>query len=288
MYAIGLVHGRSVLELNELPGISNPVLSASDVTDVPAAIVADPFMLHANGSWQMFFEVLNLESGKGEIGLATSSDAMHWQYERVVLVEPFHLSYPHVMNWEGQYYMIPESAQAGSVRLYRASNFPSDWELVTELITGPCLLDATPFHYDGMWWMFVETNPEFRFDTLRLFLAPSLNGPWAEHPSSPVSVGNAHIARPAGRVQVGGEYPIRFGQNCDPVYGTDVRAFQIDELTKVTYREASVSRTPILGPGDSGWNADGMHHIDAHAVADDRWLACTDGWFWDRPAIEAD
>ncbi|GAJ01293.1 unnamed protein product, partial [marine sediment metagenome] len=39
--------------------ITNPVLTANDVSDVPANLVADPFLVHNNDAWFMFFEVLN-------------------------------------------------------------------------------------------------------------------------------------------------------------------------------------------------------------------------------------
>ena len=36
--------------------ITNPVLTADDVTDVEAEFVADPFMFHENGTWYIFFD----------------------------------------------------------------------------------------------------------------------------------------------------------------------------------------------------------------------------------------
>ena len=85
--------------------------------------VADPFMIRDSDHWYMFMEVLNWCSNKGEIGLATSEDGLHWDYQQLVLVEPFHLSYPCVFKHSGQYYMVPETRQSDSVRLYRAEPF---------------------------------------------------------------------------------------------------------------------------------------------------------------------
>jgi len=99
--------------------IANPVLTAKDVSDVPANFVADPFLVHDNGAWFMFLEVINdtAEPGrpqlrypyKGAIGLAESKDGLDWSYRQIVLDEPFHLSYPYVYQWKGEYYMIPET-----------------------------------------------------------------------------------------------------------------------------------------------------------------------------------
>ena len=69
----------------------------------------------------MFFEIWNWQKKQGEIGLASAADLRGpWHYERVVLVEDFHLSYPCVIEADGQRYMVPESHDAGGVRLYRA------------------------------------------------------------------------------------------------------------------------------------------------------------------------
>jgi len=68
----------------------------------------------------MFFEVMNSQTGKGDIGSAASRDGLHWEYRQIVLSESFHLSYPYVFYVGGEYFMIPESYEANSMRLYRA------------------------------------------------------------------------------------------------------------------------------------------------------------------------
>ena len=123
------------------------------------ALVADPFMLKANGTWYMFFEVMNEQSGRGEIGLAVSQDAFQWRYQQIVLREPFHLSYPYVFEWQNTYYMVPESYQAKSVRLYKAMEFPTRWTLVTTLLDGDDFIDPTIFHFNNHWWLFADLVP---------------------------------------------------------------------------------------------------------------------------------
>src|SRR5688572_24477234 len=93
-WSIGIYVGKSPLDLKPPSDLRNPVLTRHEVTDVRALFVADPFMVSVNGLWYMFFELWNRDSRKGEIGLATSVDGAQWSYQRVVLAEPFHLSYP--------------------------------------------------------------------------------------------------------------------------------------------------------------------------------------------------
>lgn len=282
VWSIGILEGDSPFRLGSPSGLTNPVLTRDNVTDIPAAFVADPFMLRTCETWSMFFEVMNGQTGRGEIGLATSRDGLQWTYEQIILAEPFHLSYPCVFWWDGEYYMIPECYQAGAVRLYRATQFPKRWALVGELMRGPYLVDATVFRHEDRWWMFVDTSPEFRHDTLRLFHAADLRGPWCEHPRSPLAEGNPWVARPAGRVQGKGNHLVRLTQTCQPHYGTTVRAFEIPKLSTTDYQEQELTGGPILGPSGVGWNAGGMHHLDAHLLEDGRWLACVDGWYCDE------
>ncbi|WP_414585252.1 hypothetical protein [Scytonema sp. PCC 10023] len=274
-WSIGIYIGESPINFDSPKNISNPVLSAKDVTDVPAHFVADPFMVRENGTWYMFFEVLNGRDNKGDIGLAISHDGFNWSYQQIVLDEPFHLSYPYVFKYQNEYYMIPESYEANSVRLYKAVDFPTKWSFVKTLLDGADYVDSSVFNYKGMWWMF-STSP--KSDILRLYYANDLMGTWIEHPKSPVIEGNINIARPGGRVIVRDEKIFRYTQDDEKFYGNKVRVFEITELTTTTYQEKEVVKNPILKASGSGWNKTGMHNIDAHQFDEDQWIACVDGY----------
>ena len=271
-YSIGIYSGESPFNLRPAPEVNNPVLTAKDVTDVSASFVADPFMVNEKGTWYMFFEVLNARDNQGDIGLAVSSDGFNWGYRQIVLDEPYHLSYPYVFKWKDDYYMIPESREAYAVKLYRAANFPTKWSFVANLLSGN-YVDSSIFYYDGQWWMFTSD----RNDVLHLFSANDLMGHWIEHPKSPIILMDGNIARPGGRVLLFHNKIFRFTQDCDPTYGYMVRAFEITELTPESYREKEVPGNPVLKPTRNGWNAERMHHIDPHNIAENHWLACVDG-----------
>ena len=48
----------------------------------------------------MFFEVLNIGSGKSEIAFAVSDDKLNWEYGSNNFKEKFHLSYPYIFKLE--------------------------------------------------------------------------------------------------------------------------------------------------------------------------------------------
>jgi hypothetical protein len=272
-WAIGIYEGVSPWELVESKRVENPVLTRDDVTDVNAELLADPFMIVREGVYYLFFEILLQGEEKGVIGHAVSADGFEWQYRGVVLEEDFHLSYPHVFEWNGQVYMVPESNRDFSVRLYRAVEFPRQWEFVNKLLTGHDYVDATLFRHDDMWWMFVSAT---RNDVLNLYYSENLKDGWSAHPMNPVVKLDKHIARPGGSVIEHEGKLYRFAQDDDPDYGIQVFAFEVVELDTKVYRERMMLEKPVVTASGHGWNAAGMHHVDLHQ-RDGGWMAVVDG-----------
>lgn len=259
----------------DLRPLRAPSLTARDVTEIDAAFVADPFLDRDGDTWRLFFEVKNSTSGRGEIAAAHGPDALAWRSDGVVLAEPFHLSYPHVVRADGEVWMTPESIEAGAVLLYRASPYPLRWTLHARLIEG-IYADPTPFVHDGRWWMFTCPRP-MKHDALSLFVADRITGPWREHPRSPLITDDASRCRPAGPVRMLDGVPVRFAQDCVPAYGTGVRAFAITTLTLDDYEEQELASMSVPRASGAGWNRDGSHHFDVHRDGD-RWIAVTDGY----------
>jgi hypothetical protein len=251
--------------------IQNPVLTSKDVTDVPAKFVADPFLIHQNNKYYLFFEVMNEKNKKGDIGLATSNDGYNWSYNQIVLDEPFHLSYPYVFEWKGNYYMIPETGHAKSVRLYKADDFPYNWSFAKTLIEGNNFVDNSIFYYNDTWWLFTET-----YSDLRLYYSDNLLGPWVEHPKSPIKHGDMNISRPGGNVVVFNDRVIRYTQDDDPYYGNQVLAFEITNISKTAYEEHKISDVPVV-KGEDNWNIRGMHQVSPYKM-NDTWIAAVDGY----------
>jgi hypothetical protein len=238
---------------------------------VAARFVADPFMIRAGAGWHMFFEVMPAAQRKGAIGHATSPDGFTWAYDRLVLAEAFHLSYPCVIEADGAFYLVPESHEAGAIRLYRAEAFPYRWAAMATLAEGDWV-EPTLFPWDGRWWLLAAT-PARHATELHLFEAAELTGPWREHPMSPLVRDDPAAARPGGRVIAHGGTLLRFAQDCSRRYGERVRAFEIVELTRRRYRERAVD----VSLAAEAWNAARTHHVDAHELGDGQWIACVDG-----------
>jgi hypothetical protein len=270
LWSIGIVRGEKPFEL-KVP--EKPVLRARDITDTAARMVADPFAVKKNGQWYLFFEIDSISTRQGEIGLATSTDTTNWLYRQIVLDEPFHLSYPQVFSWDGVWYMIPESHQAGAVRLYRADPFPTHWTHIADLIEG-AHQDPTIFRHDGRWWIFTCTGQN---ENMNIFYADELTGPWQAHAKNPVIAGDRTRARCGGRTREVNGRLIRFAQDCLERYGHRLSAYEVTVLTPENYAEKPVAENPLLEPDGSGWNAYRMHQLDLHQTGTNSWIGFADG-----------
>jgi hypothetical protein len=190
------------------------------------------------------------------------------------------LSYPYVFKSEGEYYLIPESFEDNSIRLYKADDFPTKWSYVKTLVEGRDYVDNSIVFYNGKWWLFSSVTSN---DTLYLHYADSLSGPWQEHPQSPVVVDDVHKARPSGRLLIFDGKLYRFTMDVNPPIGThQVMAYEITEITPSSYSEKLAQEAPVVMASGSGWNGQAMHQLDPVQVDEDSWIASVDGFgeYW--------
>jgi hypothetical protein len=254
--------------------IKNPVLTAADVSDRQAEFVADPFLFHENDLWYLFFEVYDRKTDQGDIGLASSPDGLNWKYDRIILDEPFHLSYPYVFRYNNEYYMMPETHQLSDVRIYKAVHFPYEWKYQVTILNRRKYVDPSIFFYNNYWWLFVSDTDS---TNLYLYFSTHLTRGWREHPMSPIVKDDLSKARPGGRSFVYNKNKIiRFSEN--KLKDTGVRAFEVDLLTPTQYREHEVPESPVIGPGNPPveWFVTDMHQFAPWWTGND-WLVAFDG-----------
>jgi hypothetical protein len=271
-WSVGVYTGSSPFHISNPPGVVNPVIKAGDVTDLDVDIVAHPFMIITDSMYYMFYTAKNGEKHIGGIGLSESRDGFHWKYRRIVIDEPYDLSYPFVFKWKDDYYMIPEAHTETALRLYRATRFPDEWVYERDLLSGEHYISATLAHYKDMWWMFVARPGN---ETLRLFYASDFKGKWTEHPKSPIVEKDLDTARPGGRPIVVDGVLYRIGQDCYPTYGNQAFAYRITEISTTDYKEEKIEPA-LVAASKKGWNAESMHHVDLHQIGKNKWIAAVD------------
>ncbi len=207
---------------------------------------ADP-TLFGQGSFNwLFFEqwqdgVTNGEIWRGLLGQDGSLSEV-----RSCLRQPYHLSYPQLLEEQGEIFLIPESEEAGGVDLYRARQFPDDWVLEKRLIEFPCV-DPTIFRWQDRWWMIVSPQNVKGVAAISwLFSAPRLTGPWTVHPAGPVAT-SADNARGAGPICSYESRLIRPSQDCGQSYGRALVFNEILSMDTAGYAEKVIARV------DAGW-----------------------------------
>lgn len=217
---------------------------------------ADPFPVEAGADdYHVFLEVVDPKTRRGSIGVSRLSRAGGFEAPVSVLNAPYHLSYPFVFQWKGQWFLMPESSGAARIEVFAARRFPHDWTLEAVLFPSLRAVDSTLVEVEGRWWLFTSQwpYPEVRnSDELYAYHAPTPFGPWTPHRRNPIK-SDARSARPAGRFIWKGSTLFRPAQDASRRYGSAISIARIDELTPETFRETVVSRIePAWRPGLSG------------------------------------
>lgn len=203
----------------------------------PVSILADPFLVVKDDTLFLFYECLCGYRGKGDLRMRKTSDLEHWSEEKTVLSEDFHLSFPNVFEYQGEYYMLPETGADGSIRLYKADDGTLEkWSYVRDLIKdGRMWADSTLLVKDGTCYLFSSIHSTQKPEA-HLFVADSLNGEFIEHPASPYDTSLAS-ARNAGRIFEYQGKLYRPVQDCSKGYGKQMSIMAIDEICREHYRE---------------------------------------------------
>ncbi|HYH08635.1 MAG TPA: hypothetical protein VEK11_16385 [Thermoanaerobaculia bacterium] len=223
---------------------------------------ADPFVISDNGKAWIFLEEYVYTEARGVISVIEARRDGTWTQPRRVLERPYHLSYPCVFRWNGNYWMVPETQENRTIELYRCVDFPMRWELDTVLFRDVNAVDATVFEHDGRWWMYYATDSgdAAGFDRLWAFHAASPQGPWIPHRLNPLEC-DVFGGRPGGRPFVHQGKVVRATQVGAPWYG---HAMQLRELVALTPEQWDERAIATIGPewfphgtGTHTLNADG-------------------------------
>jgi hypothetical protein len=226
---------------------------------------ADPFPFARDGRTYLFLEELPYRRGKGHISVLEIDPEKGATEPVEVLKRDYHLSYPFVFEWQGEVYLLPETAADRKVRLFRCRSFPNEWEEDRVLLDGVNAVDATLAEVDGRWWMFVNIGAPGagNWDELHLFHADTPLGPWTPHRRNPVK-SDCRAARPAGRLFRRQGRLYRPAQKCAGSYGKKIALHRILELTPDTYAEEHVADlAPEWGERAHTLNTGtGLHVVD--------------------------
>lgn len=217
--------------------------------------VADPFGV--TGSNTILAEAFNYREAKGYITALDVSSASLPVPLPGLFSDAVHLSYPYLIEEDGQLYCIPERSAANDLILYRIVQYPHIWAEEARLLDGFPAVDATAFQHDGAWWLFATMSDRGYESTLYLWHAPALRGPWTPHRGNPVKT-DVRSSRPAGMpFTVNGEL-YRPAQDCSRTYGGAVKLLRITALGRDCFAEEVVA---TVGPWPDTAYPAGLHTL---------------------------
>lgn len=246
--------GKDVWTRRDLSGAPWNVLA-----DPVDHFYADPFPLNRQGRDYLFFEDLDHKTGKGVIAAVAFDEAGRPGPAMPVIEEPWHLSYPFLIERGGEIFMIPESSASRQVTLYRAVDFPLKWEPAATLVDGVEAADATIVEHGGQLWMFAVVREGIGgySDTLAIWRARDLFGPWQPHSGNPVLVDD-RTARPAGNFVNRNGALYRPVQDCRRAYGGALGFMKVTRLDDEGFSQESEGAIS----GGPAWPGKRLHTLN--------------------------
>lgn len=221
--------------------------------------LADPFVLTKDNKDYCFVEDYDYKAKKACIGVYQLGKKEANRIGKAI-VEPFHMSFPYLFEFEGQHYMCPETCANKDIRLYRCVEFPLKWELAQVLMDDVFAIDSMIFEKDSVWWLMSNIDPVGNGDynnLLFIFYSDSpLSKNWIPHPKNPIVV-DASKARNGGLLRHE-KFIYRVSQK--PGFNTYAKSFSINKicfLNKDDYAEEELTSVkPNFFP-----NLRGTHHL---------------------------
>jgi len=220
---------------------------------------ADPFLYEHENQFYVFFENYPYKTKRGKISVGKVTEDGKNGYSVVevqdILDLNYHLSYPQIIEEDGEIFMMPETSENKRLEIYRCIHFPDKWELYSTAFEGEEVIDTTYFRDDiGDKWLLLNKGwPElhiYKIDNLKLEnITP--------HKLNPVII-DCKRGRNGGEIfKYENEYYRPSQINTHGIYGKGLQISKIKKLTLDEFEdEPVISIYPNFKKGLVG-----MHHL---------------------------
>ena len=192
---------------------------------------ADPFVIKTDKDTYIFFEWYSYSRGKADLAVALKSENFE-KYHKITNFKE-HRSYPFVFEHEDIIYCLPEANETKEAALYRFNEEKLTLEKDCVLLSGFPIVDATLYHHDNKWFMFL-VNQKNSHTHLEIYHSDNLKGPYLPHANNPVMI-DCSKARPAGKIFEYQGKIIRPSQNSTIHYGQSITLEEIEKLSETEF-----------------------------------------------------
>jgi hypothetical protein len=212
------------------------------IKNPPNHFLADPFVVSTENENYCFVEDYDYLTSRGCISVYKLTEKDSKKIGEAI-VEPYHMSYPYVFEYQSKYYMCPETCENKDIRLYECESFPLKWKLKKIIMSNISAVDTTIFEKDGTWWLFTNidpTNVGDIFSELYIFFSDNpLTDKWTPHPMNPMFVDSMKARMGGILYDEGSVYRVSQQQGFD-MYGKSCALNHISHLSKTGYDENMV------------------------------------------------
>lgn len=259
LWSVGIFEEEQHLKLNEIALQKTLKVFDAKKRGTGAKFIhtyADPFLFVKDDILYLLLEVQEVNS-KGYIHLWKTSDLMRWEDAGVLLKEDVHLSYPSVFQDDNNsIYLVPESAEANQIRLYKFNNFPHRLSFRCTLLDGP-YVDTSLMKIDNTYFLMTTHKDQ---GTLELYFSNDLESSnWMPHPQNPIATTKLFNRNGGGFLKRNGDL-FRIAQNTNKSYGNGIVVMKIIRIDKTRYQEEVLVENLVPG-ADLSWQKKGRHHL---------------------------
>lgn len=208
--------------------------------------IADPFLYEEKGHHYLFVEQYFKDKQRAGIGVYDIVDGKAIN-NRVIIDNPYHMSYPCVFNYNGKRYMIPESSANNTVDIYMAEEFPDKWKHVKSLIKGEKYVDSTVYIFEDVYYLLSYKKVDNGWD-LVVFLIDMEN---LELTKKAVEHFSTNIGRPGGFLFQENGKLLRPAQDCSKKYGESLIIYNVQGIKNADIQETAqgvISHRDVVFP----------------------------------------
>lgn len=177
---------------------------------------ADPFPIEVDGELYIFAELFVYSKVKGCIGYSKLENG-HFTPWKVVIEEPYHMSFPYLFYDDGQLFMCPETNASKDLHLYKCVGFPDKWERDRTLAENVNYSDTVFIKQNSdVFGLTCEWNG-IENHSLKLF---AVQNDKCVESDEQLNLLDYYLTRPAGKIFKDKGKDIAVSQICKPLYGT--------------------------------------------------------------------
>ncbi len=205
---------------------------------------ADPFLYEREGVLYLFYEVFDLIERRGKEGYSYLKNDGNWSDPRIIIDEPFHLSFPYIFDYNGDVFIMPEMSGDYSLKAYKAISFPDKWEVSDVILPDVYACDSVLIEFSDKRYLLTNEmfhnvpNGQYSSCWVKNYLY-EMDGLKAVEDGVKIAEGDFGI-RNAGKIFDEKGVLYRIGQDCrNRLYGCGMVLFEIESI--VPYKEKVVA-----------------------------------------------